>query len=154
MKQIYVSVGHPHSKIPFVNRTVVNVEEGSERTTAKILRKDVANNPGHFGFPREFNGYKPSELYWAIFEGFSEDNPVLFSDNYFWGVNGKRLRHEETPRIGETWYDNGYIDRKGGKHIPPEYPENRAEYLRGALDYEKSLDKITEVFDILVVKQN
>lgn len=148
---LYVTIGHPHSRILILSKVAICKDENSIKE-AKKLRKQVADFPAGYGFAR-LNSFNPSELFWAIFSSPSDEKPFLCSDNYFWGVFGADLRHEETPRIGGTWYDTGYFDAKNSQYDSPNYPENVKEYFRGYTDYVSSMDNLTKVYDIMLVKK-
>lgn len=84
MEKILVTIGHPSAPFPILPFCMANVQKGEELHIAKQIRKDVAENTAHFGFPREFGGFAPAELYWAIFENTTDEKPVLASDNWYW----------------------------------------------------------------------
>lgn len=84
LRRIFVRIGHPSAAEPILPYTGMDIPEGLEAKSAKKLRKEVAENPAHFGFPREFGGFAPAELYWAVFEDVFAQKLVLASDNWYW----------------------------------------------------------------------
>src|SRR5688572_29475604 len=118
-ERVYITIGHPHSRVPIVRPIAMDLPNENEmRCEAKKLRKEVAENAGHYGFRTESGGtitFKPSELYWAVFNTIDgQAKPILHSENYYWGVFGADLRQQELPRFGGNWYDTGYIEAKQG----------------------------------------
>lgn len=96
MKVKYVTIGHPARREPMLATIgIVIPNEKAAREQAKTLRQEVARNAGHYGF-RDTQGnvitFKPSELYWAVFDNKDDEKPALHSDNYLWGVLGENLR--------------------------------------------------------------
>lgn len=85
MRRIFITIGHPSALEPIVPFMAMDIKEGTEGKEAKKFRKEVAENTAHFGFPREFGGFVPAELYWAVSETISmTEKPVLASDNWYW----------------------------------------------------------------------
>lgn len=82
-KKILVTIGHPAQKSPILPFSLVNTEEGNEIKSAKLLRKEVADNIAHFGFIRGIH-FLPSDFYWAIFEDIKAKEPIKASNNWYW----------------------------------------------------------------------
>jgi hypothetical protein len=136
MSSLYVSIGHPARKEPMIHAAVIPDNIDILAATKK-LRKEVAENAGHYGF-RDTQGnaivFKPSELYWAIFESLEDEKPTLCSDNYGTGVP-----KGENPDPN-FWYEKGYMDAKNDTVINfPAIEVNREHYKRGGRDYLKSI---------------
>ena|SRR5688572_24272789 len=84
MSTVFIRIGHPSAPSPILPFMAIDVEKGTEGKEAKKLRKEVAENTAHFGFPREFGGFAPGELYWAVFEDVFAQKLVQASDNWYW----------------------------------------------------------------------
>lgn len=146
-EQVYVTIGHPQSRIPIMPLVAVQADSEQDlREQAKKLRKVVADNAGHYGFRTPSGGsvtFKPSELYWAVFNTIDgQAKPILHSENYYWGVFGADLRQEELPRFGGNWYDTGYIEAKQGIQNPPKDRYPALVYNEGQADYRTSVENL------------
>jgi hypothetical protein len=88
-KKIYITVGHRFSSIPNQNKVkfLVLPEWETETKVAKKFRKKCAEKPQiYLGFTGENQkAFKPSELYWAIFDNLDDEKPRISSKNYIQG---------------------------------------------------------------------
>jgi hypothetical protein len=83
IKTIFVTIGHRFSTIPMANKVAILVfEDETETKVAKKFRKKLADKPQFHGYSSNTKSFKPSELYWAIFDSPKEDKPRIKSDNY------------------------------------------------------------------------
>lgn len=141
MKEIYITVGHPCSKIPSLSMVKVFVADGEKEVSyAKEIRKDVAEHPQEHGFVKGIK-FNPSDFYWAIFDKKDGlEKPRLHSDNYFWGVNGYELQGKNPEGI--SYYDLGYADAKKNQYEPPQIPQNYSLYMQGWNDYAESYQRL------------
>jgi len=76
---VYVTIGVPFSSIPIMEKVMIFVDP--KRTpiqAAKELRKNVADSIEDYGWVRGTN-FKPSELYYEIFENRTDEKPTLMS---------------------------------------------------------------------------
>lgn len=83
-KQFYITIGHPCSKTAVLHKVKANLIAGkTPREMAKGLRKACAKYPEFIGFMSGIV-FSPADLFWAVFEGFGDKNPIAASDNYYW----------------------------------------------------------------------
>ncbi len=86
-KIVYITIGHRFSNIPMGNKVATLVfEDETEIQVAKKLRKNFAEKPYAHGYSIDTKSFKPSELYWAIFDSPKDDNPRIQSENYHPGI--------------------------------------------------------------------
>ncbi|HJU58772.1 MAG TPA: hypothetical protein VJ583_03425 [Nitrososphaeraceae archaeon] len=84
-KAIYITIGHPNSPFPMGTRitTMVVLSDGeTEIQIAKLVRKKFAAHPEMHGYAKEQKPFKPSELYYAIFDSKESRLPVESSLNF------------------------------------------------------------------------
>ncbi len=81
-KQVFISVKHEIGNWLIVNHVAIPIPEGmTETRVAKLMRKDVCENPSTFGY--SFSGKLiPSEFAWAIYD--SKDNPIPIKKSINW----------------------------------------------------------------------
>lgn len=89
LRRVYVEIGHPAQKPPSPTIFVeMDVEPGEEIEKAKLARIEVTKNLGNFGLAELRLKYgmkfKPSDFYWAVFENFRGEKPIVASDNWYW----------------------------------------------------------------------
>jgi len=74
---VFVTIGVPFSHIPIMQKVMiwVDTEQNTPITSAKILRKQVADNIEQYGWVKGTN-FTPAELYYEIYG--SVDNNIPF----------------------------------------------------------------------------
>ena len=89
MRTIYVQVGHPCQKPPCPFVTELHVQNGEERSAAKLHRIDMAKHPSFFGLEIGVK-FTAADFYYAVFgestcENLLQDSNgnYIASDNYF-----------------------------------------------------------------------
>jgi hypothetical protein len=84
-KIVYITIGHQNSPFPMASRigTIVWLEDNETPVQiAKKVRKKFAEHPEMHGYSREQSPFKPSELYYAIFEEKDSRLPFESSLNF------------------------------------------------------------------------
>lgn len=78
----FITIGWQHSNIPMGNKMSVYVD--TDITTpvkvAKQMRKNFADNAENHGYVKGTT-FKPSELFYAIYENVDDVCPIFFSKN-------------------------------------------------------------------------
>lgn len=81
--KIYVTIGHPHSNIPIMEKVGTIVDETINQTpiqAAKLVRKMVADNIENHGYVQGTR-MRPAELYYEIYMRYDSDFPFAESTN-------------------------------------------------------------------------
>lgn len=84
-KKIYVTVGWKNSNIPMGNKIgcwILPDDSLTEIQIAKKIRKQFADHPEHHGYTKDTKPFKPSDLYWAIFDDLYATKSRICSDNW------------------------------------------------------------------------
>ena len=77
----FVTIGWKNSNVPITNKVLCQALYGeTDVQIAKTLRKQVAENPTGYGFVSGTK-FKPSDLFYAIYEYATDEFPHTYSKN-------------------------------------------------------------------------
>ena len=100
-KIVYITVGNPRSPFPMATKVSAIVWFPDGETPVKIakkMRKSFADHPSMHGYSLDTKPFKPSFLYYAIYEEKSGVVPTWSSDNF----PGQDFIHENSIMTSST----------------------------------------------------